>query len=504
MTISVVSGQNAGTQTSTSSASTTISAPSNVASGNTAIVCVGCFSTNTLTFTAAGLTKSAGTATIGAPALAVQNDFLGGDGHYAAAVFYVPITGSGSLTLQVSSGDAGTYWIISFSEVSSSAALSTEASNGVGVNSSATTVDSGNATSAGAALFVGSMAAGTAGTTFTIDSAWTEIHQNAASNGAMSGGMGYRNVLSGTTDSCTYTIGAASGQGYSIVVAALKESGGGTTNPQTVAITSAGTVSASKRSGKIASLAATAATSIVRSIGAGLSAAAGIAVSLTTSSAGSFSQTVSIAAASTASLFRSMGTALGITSTASVVLSAIKATILSITVNSLASGTMSTAAGKVIGASAGIAASFAGLVNKGVSVASSLAVSFSTGGITSAVINIAGSAVVSVSRAIGKTSGIISSAGMSFTRRIAHSISVAATTAASLAGGTPKTIVIAVSAAVSWFANLLGSTPIAVNRIAYTTSQTRSVSAPAETCSASVAAEDRTVAVRKSDRSVSI
>ena len=219
-TITAVSGQAggasdfAGTNTSISKSYT-----SNVTSGNLLVV-VGLRASDSSTAWSAGsLTKSAGTATIGTISLdrVPTSINLEGTDIMHIGIWSCLVTGSGSLTFQLSDSN-GTYrgFVIGIDEYSSSSGWDSsraESGNSGGTaTNDQTAPTSGNATSAGSAVFVGGMVDfNGANQAIGQDAAFSVIFEEE--NGATSlHGSTIRRIVSGpTTDSADWTIGTPNG-----------------------------------------------------------------------------------------------------------------------------------------------------------------------------------------------------------------------------------------------------------------------------------------------------
>lgn len=200
----------------------------NVTAGNLLIIMADKYSPSNDAFAAADCTKSAGTATIGTITLDVsQNVNASGSDYMANGIWSVPVTGSGSCTIQVAGGVAGSYWIIGIVEVSGAdtgASRLEDSSTGT-ANSSA--VSSGDGTSAGGAIFVGIHGVYTGSTrTITPDAAFSAIYEqeDVAHN---IGAAEYRIVTTGTTDSASWSLD--SGHLWMAAVVVYKESGAAVT-----------------------------------------------------------------------------------------------------------------------------------------------------------------------------------------------------------------------------------------------------------------------------------
>ncbi|MDH5738734.1 MAG: hypothetical protein OEY77_00245 [Nitrospira sp.] len=195
---------------------------SNVSSGSLLVVSAARWrSFDSALYIAGDLTKSAGTATIGSPTLHYS---AAAGSHQVVGIWSVLVTGSGSLTLQVAHPSGGTYGSVVAAEYSGTWDSSrTEASNtGTGTGAAA---DSGNATSAGAAVFIGALTTDHSGTpALTEDAAFSLLGEDEDASARIQHAAIERIVASGTTDSASWTIGAST---WVTGVVVFKEASGG-------------------------------------------------------------------------------------------------------------------------------------------------------------------------------------------------------------------------------------------------------------------------------------
>lgn len=240
MAVSLVSGQSA-TSYVEGPGSLTISFPGDVTDGNLLVVTGFTFRTGTTAWTASHVSKSSGTATIGTVTVDSQSYRNNGFGEYYGAVsFSVPVTGSGSLTLLITQPNADFgEWVIR--EYTDADTTGTRVEDTAVATGSAANASSGDATSAGGALFIGAFGAVTGGTV-TPDSAFTEIVERES---WVVGSIVEQIVTSGTTDAASWT--SPSGDWGAIVVV-YKAAGGGGTNHTLNLSDSAGTSEAFPRS----------------------------------------------------------------------------------------------------------------------------------------------------------------------------------------------------------------------------------------------------------------
>lgn len=174
-------------------------------------------------YVAGDCTKSAGTATIGTVQLERSAGVSSG-GAQAYGVWTALVTGSGTLTMQVSH-NATAYGSLAVAEYSGTwDGTRTEATNGT-ANGSGSPADSGNATSAGEAVFIGSLVTteGSA-SAITQDAAFSLLYEDEDGSNRVQHSFIERIVASGTTDSASW---ATTGAFFSAGVAVLKEGAGG-------------------------------------------------------------------------------------------------------------------------------------------------------------------------------------------------------------------------------------------------------------------------------------
>lgn len=225
MSIARIAGQAAGA-VADSATSVSKAYAGNVTSGNLLIIVGVKYSPSNDTFAAGDCTKSAGTATVGTITLDKVNNYnYSGSEYVTVGIWSVPVTGTGSCTMQVGGGVAGSYWIIGIEEVSGA---DTGASRVEGTNSNQNTSgapDTGTVASAGGALFVGGLGTVTSGaTTHTADGAFTLIYEQEDGSAHMTGSVIDMIVTTGTTDSASWT--APSGPQWAAALAVYKEASG--------------------------------------------------------------------------------------------------------------------------------------------------------------------------------------------------------------------------------------------------------------------------------------
>lgn len=233
MSIAHVGGQSTGNHAN-STTSIAVAFPGNITSGNL-IVAIGLvYKPSSDAFVAGDLTKTSGTATIGTLSLDITpvNFAYNADTNFVlVGIWSAIVTGSGSCTLTLAGAPAGSFLLLALDEFSGSwdsLRVETSSTNTDGTNNT-TPAHSGNATSAGAALFIGGVAIGS-GTTTTItpDVAFTQIFEDQAGATDMVGSAIYQIVGTGTTDRAEWTLSGSGtwSEGYGAGVCVYREAAG--------------------------------------------------------------------------------------------------------------------------------------------------------------------------------------------------------------------------------------------------------------------------------------
>lgn len=216
-----------------SGVSPTATFSSNVTSGNLLVIVASAYRAGTPphAFSLGDLTKSSGTATLGTAQLDIQHARSTGSNEGRVAIWSIPVTGTGSLTLSlaVNTGDYANLAAAEFSGAdTTSGRLDTSLGNdGPGTGTGCVI---GDMTSAGAGVFVGGFAAYTSTTSsWTPDGAFTTIF-NVGDVAYNASAAIYRIVSSATTDSADVSISPGyDAPGWSGASAIYKAgSGGGT------------------------------------------------------------------------------------------------------------------------------------------------------------------------------------------------------------------------------------------------------------------------------------
>lgn len=201
---------------------------SNVASGSLLVISAARWQSGGSAYVVGDCTKSAGTATIGS---VTQHYTASPDTNYQVGLWSVLVTGAGTLTMQVA--HAGTsFGSIMVAEYSGTwDGTRAEASNSAGPTSGVA-VDSGNATSAGAGVFIGSMTSNSgANDAITQDGAFTLLGEDEDGLNRCKHSAIERIVATGTTDSASWTLANTNLWSAGVVVFKEAAGGGGATRP---------------------------------------------------------------------------------------------------------------------------------------------------------------------------------------------------------------------------------------------------------------------------------
>ena len=225
MAITRASGQAAGT-TADNTTAVTLAYPNNVVAGNLLVILVTAFKESSDPFVLADISKSAGTATLGAFQLDSSVNYNPSPAWVNSAVYSAPVTGSGSCTITVGGAPAGSYFVLALQELEGADVTSgrLEGQNtGTGATGAPTT---GDVTSAGGAAFMGIVGTNTSGaTTHTPDGAFTEIAESEDGSTHMTGSAEDRIVTTGTTDAASWT--APTTVDWAAALAVYKEAAAG-------------------------------------------------------------------------------------------------------------------------------------------------------------------------------------------------------------------------------------------------------------------------------------
>lgn len=220
--MTIAHSQSGASQISANTASRTLG--SNVAVGDLVVVALAgyCYLGSNVSPTAGDCAKSGGTATIGSFTLDRYEKVWENSSVTWYGIWSAVVTGAGSLTVTVSVTGGGIY-----GPVSAMAFTGNWTSDRVeAVNSSQsltndqTSIDSGNVTSAGPALFVvcGGFGGGS-NVSFSMDGAFTNVYTDGDNANNQAGSIGYRIVTGGTTESGSWTMGTPTDNNVGIIVA---------------------------------------------------------------------------------------------------------------------------------------------------------------------------------------------------------------------------------------------------------------------------------------------
>lgn len=213
----VVHVQHTGTDIGDSVNDLSVAFGSNVTAGNLIVVTATKFEGGN-TFTSAFVTLSAGTATVGT----VTMDCNHVSGSLQVAVWSMPVTGTGSATINLDQPSGSSSKILGIAEFSGTDVSGTRVNDcEVGAGTSTTPA---TASATGPALWVGALATDTSGAvTHTVGSGYSEIHEEEAGNLQMTGSHEYQ--ISTGSDTADWTLGTSSA--WAATVAVYKEAGGG-------------------------------------------------------------------------------------------------------------------------------------------------------------------------------------------------------------------------------------------------------------------------------------
>lgn len=181
---------------------------SNVTSGNKIVVCAFRYDPSADDpFIAGDCTKSAGTATIGAVALLATENINAAGSWQSAGMWAADVTGSGSLTVSVA-GNAGNYWGVAGIEINSGSGWDGSYLEDTVINlATEGNAVSGDATSAGKAIFIGVVqVTKSAVVTITPDAAFNQVFEEEDDATHTAGSVIYKIVAAGDTDSFDWTL----------------------------------------------------------------------------------------------------------------------------------------------------------------------------------------------------------------------------------------------------------------------------------------------------------
>ncbi len=196
-------------KTQASATAVSLAYSSNVTAGNLLIIGAIKYSPTDDAFVVGDFSKTAGTATLGTATLDKSNNynFDAGATRIAVGIWSVPVTGTGSCTVQVGGGIAGSEWVFGISERSG---LDTGASRVDGTptsNQAQTGAPSpGSITSTGDALFVGAVAIGSSALiTITENASYSLIYEEQNGATSMTGSVIDRIITGAATDNPSWS-----------------------------------------------------------------------------------------------------------------------------------------------------------------------------------------------------------------------------------------------------------------------------------------------------------
>jgi hypothetical protein len=184
----------------------------NVTSGNLVSVQVECWTNATNHPPVAGdVTAEAGsTATIGTVTLDKVATYTNGSQYWHVAIWSAPVTGTGTLTMVFVGVPDGSYGAIGIAEYSGADVTASRVEGTNSATGTSTAPNSGNVTSAGGAVFVGSLAFGAdAAVTIAEDAAFAKIWEEEYGVMHQPGAFEDRCVAGATTDAATWTLGSS-------------------------------------------------------------------------------------------------------------------------------------------------------------------------------------------------------------------------------------------------------------------------------------------------------
>ena len=204
--VAIVSGHLGGATTTAGSTVAFSFAGASVTSGNTVLCGVNAYNDgNSLTFTAGMLTKTAGTSTVGTVALD-QSSNIASAGQLGVALYSIPISGTGTITLTFNPSQSNEYWQIGcgeFTGLNASRLSTTSTTSGTSANhttNSVTTTDVGVMVYTATEIATGD---------FTRTYSNTLIYKLDTGNSTYSGIIQYK-ILNSSPNTLTDTTGTSS------------------------------------------------------------------------------------------------------------------------------------------------------------------------------------------------------------------------------------------------------------------------------------------------------
>lgn len=198
---------------------------SDVTAGNLIVIGCGRYANGADTaFVAGDCTKSAGTATLGTITLDKQIN-VATTNPVQAGVWSVPVTGTGSLTMQVA-GPTGSFFILAIGEYSGvdTSATRVDGSNGSSATTATSPAVTGAVSSTADALFFATLAADSANANLNpvVGNSFTEIFQSVDGTAHMTGEISRRVVASSTNTEGSWTITITNLNGWATALAVYK------------------------------------------------------------------------------------------------------------------------------------------------------------------------------------------------------------------------------------------------------------------------------------------
>jgi hypothetical protein len=227
MTIARVTGQAAGTFANNVS-SISVAYPGNVTAGNLLVVTMFGYIPDSTAVLASALAKSAGSATLGTITVDEQDFYLlGGVNGLRTAIFSVPVTGSGSCTMQFTAVVGACYLDLAVVEYSVADVSSGRVDGTNGSNAATGGPNTGNASSTAGGVFVGACATNTSAvTTHTRDAAFASIFKYEDGSNGCTGEAIEQIVTGATTTSASWTAPTTVQWAASLVVYKAAAGGG--------------------------------------------------------------------------------------------------------------------------------------------------------------------------------------------------------------------------------------------------------------------------------------
>jgi hypothetical protein len=202
------------------SSSVSLAMPSayNITSGNHIVIgCTVAWNASGNDCAAGDVTKTAGTSTIGTVTIDQEAEHNDGTNYFSACLWSVPVTGTGTLTLQVSNGSIIGLSCVAQEYAGMHATNRVAGTGSIGTGNS-TSASTGSYAGAGHNLFVGQLSFWTSSTyTITPSSAYTMLYE-VEDAAQMTGGFSESFTTTSTTQNASFTIGGTVYWGAGLVV----------------------------------------------------------------------------------------------------------------------------------------------------------------------------------------------------------------------------------------------------------------------------------------------